>query len=303
MRKLHFLFVLLFLAFVISVSAQTEEVEDDEIITVESNLVVMNATITDKKGEPVFGLKEEQFEVYDDGKLQKLAFFKAQETPFAAVILLDSSGSMENQISVARSAAIKFLENLRFDDNAAIYSFDTTIKMVQDFSNSRDIAYQIFDLKADGWTVLNDAIYKAAQVLSNRPEKRRAIVVLSDGADTRSGRSASKALKAAQQSNASIYTIDMSSISSGGKQKMQNTATLKKFAKETGGVFIATRGGVEMREAFQNIVKELGVQYTLGFYPADEKKDGKFHELNLRIARPNLNIRTRKGYEAPKEKR
>ena len=303
MRKLHFLFVLLFLAFVISVSAQTEEVEDDEIITVESNLVVMNATITDKKGEPVFGLKEEQFEVYDDGKLQKLAFFKAQETPFAAVILLDSSGSMENQISVARSAAIKFLENLRFDDNAAIYSFDTTIKMVQDFSNSRDIAYQIFDLKADGWTVLNDAIYKAAQVLSNRPEKRRAIVVLSDGADTRSGRSASKALKAAQQSNATIYTIDMSSISSGGKQKMQNTATLKKFAKETGGVFVATRGGVEMREAFQNIVKELGVQYTLGFYPADEKKDGKFHELNLRIARPNLNIRTRKGYEAPKEKR
>lgn len=301
MCKLHFL--LLFILFAsISVFAQVEEV-DDEIITVESNLVVMNATITDKKGEPVFGLKQDEFEVYEDGKLQQIAFFKAQETPFAAVILLDTSGSMENQVSVARSAAIKFLENLRFDDNVAIYNFDTKVKMVQDFSNSRDIAYGIFDLKADGWTVLNDAIYKAAQLLQARPEKRRAIVVLSDGADTKSGRSASKALKAAQQANATIYTIDMSSIPSGGKNRMQNTATLKKFAKETGGVFVATRGGLEMREAFQNIVKELGVQYTLGFYPANEKKDGKFHELNLRIARPNLRIRTRKGYEAPKEKR
>lgn len=301
MRKLPLLLLFIFVALTVAVSAQIED--EDEVITVESNLVVMNATITDKKGEPVFGLKQEQFEVYEDGKLQKLAFFKAQETPFSAVILLDSSGSMEQQISIARSAAIKFLEKLRFDDNVAIYNFATTIEMVQDFSNSRDIAYQIFDLKADGWTVLNDAIYKAAELLSNRPEKRRAIVVLSDGADTKSGRSASKALKAAQQANATIYTIDMSSLSSSGRQRMQNTANLKNFAKETGGVFVATRGGLEMREAFQNIVKELGVQYTLGFYPADEKKDGKFHELNLRIARPNLNIRTRKGYEAPKEKR
>ena len=300
MHKTFFFVLIIFLGCIISASAQI--VDDNEVITVESNLVVINATITDKKGQPVTELKLENFSIYEDGKIQDISFFKAQETPFAAVILLDTSGSMEQKVSIARSAAINFLDGLRFDDNVAIYNFDSKVEMVQDFSNSRDISPKIFDLKADGWTALNDAIYKAAGILAERPEKRRAIVVLSDGEDTKSGRSSSKALKAAQDANATIYTIDMSSLSAGGKNRMQNSAILKKLAKETGGLFIPTEGGLEMREAFKNIVKELGVQYTLGFYPSDEKKDGKWHELNLRIARPNLQIRTREGYNAPKEK-
>ena len=300
MYKASFFLFIIFFAYIISASAQV--VDDNEVITVESNLVVMNATITDKKGQPVTELKQESFSIYEDGKMQDISFFKAQETPFAAVILLDTSGSMEQKVSIARSAAINFLDGLRFNDNVAIYNFDSKFEMVQDFSNSRDISPKIFDLKADGWTALNDAIYKAAGILAERPEKRRAIVVLSDGADTKSGHSSSKALKAAQEANATIYTIDMSSFSTGGKNRMQNSAILKKLAKETGGLFISTEGGLEMREAFKNIVKELGVQYTLGFYPANEKKDGKWHELNLRIARPNLQIRTREGYNAPKEK-
>jgi Ca-activated chloride channel family protein len=209
---------------------------------------------------------------------------------------------MENRVTLARSAAIQFLSGLRTDDFVSIYNFDSKVLMVQDFSNSRDIREQVFELKADGMTVLNDAVYKAAELLSKRAEKRRAIIVLSDGADTMSKKSADKALQAASLAGATIYTVDMSSISDNSPGRVRNQGILKEFAEKTGGKFVATPGGVAMRDAFKRIVEELGVQYTIAFQPANTKKDGKWRSLELRVARPNLTIRTRKGYKAPKSK-
>ncbi len=251
-------------------------------------------------GKPIIGLKQIQFKVFEDGQEQKVDFFAAEKTPFAAVILIDTSGSMEGGVSMARSAAINFLDGLRADDMTAIYNFDSRISLVQDFSNSRDISEKVFDLKAAGMTVLNDAIYKAALELSKRAEKRKAIIVLSDGADTRSGHSGDKALKAAIAANATIYTIDMSSINMGGKDRLQSQAALKNFAEKSGGIFVPAPGGVAMREAFKNVVEELGVQYTLGYQPTNAKKDGKWRAIEIKVAKPNLTIRTRKGYHAAK---
>lgn len=290
----HFSLLILFCLFV-SVPAQ----DDDEIINVESSIVVLNATVTDLRGKPVTGLKQNQFRVLEDGQEQKVDFFEAEETPFAAVILMDTSGSMEGGISMARSAAINFLDGLRTDDVTAIYNFDSKVSLVQDFSNSRDIVENIFNLKASGMTVLNDAIYQAALELGKRSEKRKAIIVLSDGADTKSGRSADKALKAAIAVNATIYTIDMSAANA-GNNRFQSQGALKNFAEKSGGKFIPTPGGVAMREAFKNIVEELGVQYTLVYQPTNNKKDGKWRAIEIRVAKPNLTIRTRKGYNAAK---
>jgi Ca-activated chloride channel homolog len=276
--------------------------QDDETIKVESSLVVLNATITDAKGKPVPNLKQNQFQIFEDGKEQKIEFFETEKTPFAAVILLDSSGSMEQRVSLARSAAIQFLDRLRTDDVTAIYNFDSKISLVQDFSNSRDIYEGVFDLKANGMTVLNDAIFKASQELAKRPEKRKAIIVLSDGADTQSGKSADKALKAALAVNATIYTVDMSAMDANIKDRAQSQGALKSFAEKSGGKFIATPGGVAMREAFKNIIEELGVQYTLGYQPTNTAKDGKWRTIELKIKKPEINVRTRKGYNAPKEK-
>ena len=278
------------------------QVEDDTVIAVDSSMVVMNATITDRNNSNVAGLKKEQFSIFEDGVQQQIVFFEAEETPFAAVILLDSSGSMEERISLARAAAIRFLDGLRATDSAAIYRFDSEVNLVQDFSNSRDVTERIFDVKSYGMTVLNDAVYKAAKDLETRPEKRRAIIVLSDGADTMSGRSADAALKAALAANAVIYTVDMSSPEASAKQKMESAGALKKFAAKSGGTYVSSPGGVAMREAFEKIVGELGVQYTLGFSPSNLKKDGKWRDLEIRVARPNLTIRTRKGYHAVKAK-
>jgi Ca-activated chloride channel family protein len=289
--------ILIFFFFLSIADAQN----DDDIINVDSSIVVLNATITDVNGKPIIGLKQIQFKVFEDGQEQKVDFFAAEKTPFAAVILIDTSGSMEGGVSLARSAAINFLDGLRADDMTAIYNFDSRISLVQDFSNSRDISEKVFDLKAAGMTVLNDAIYKAALELSKRAEKRKAIIVLSDGADTRSGHSGDKALKAAIAANATIYTIDMSSINMGGKDRLQSQAALKNFAEKSGGIFVPAPGGVAMREAFKNVVEELGVQYTLGYQPTNAKKDGKWRAIEIKVAKPNLTIRTRKGYHAAKK--
>ncbi len=294
--KTFFLLLLTFSTLGFSVFAQ----DDDDVIKVDSSVVILNASITDAKGNAVSNIKQNQFKVFEDGNEQEIAVFESQETPFAAVILLDTSGSMEERVSLARAAAITFLDGLRSEDSVSIYNFDSKVSLVQDFSNSRDMSERFFELKADGWTVLNDAIFEAAQTLSKRPEKRRAIIVLSDGADTRSKRSSDKALKAALAVNATIYTVDMSAINTNRRDRAQNQGVLKNFAEKTGGLFVPAPGGLAMRETFKSIVSELGAQYTLGYNPTNTKKDGKWRTIELRVSRPNLKIRTRKGYNVPK---
>jgi Ca-activated chloride channel homolog len=289
------------LVFLVSFSATAQ---DDDPVKVDSSVVVVNATITDSSGRHVAGLKESQFSVFEDGVQQDLNFFAPEELPFAAVILLDTSGSMEERVTLARSAAIRFLEGLRESDNAGIYRFDSKVVLVQKFSNSRDVSEKIFDLKADGMTALNDAIFQAATDLSGRPEKRRAIIVLSDGADTFSKKTSDKALKAAQAAHALIYTVDMSDLQMSGsyaKQRIQNQGALRNFAEKTGGSFIATPGGAALRDAFRKIVDELGLQYTLAYQPKNVARDGKWRSIEVRVAKSNLTIRTRRGYNAEKK--
>lgn len=287
---------LLSLVAIVGVDAQAE---DDEV-RVDSSIVLLNATIRNSEGRQVAGLKKDEFKVFENGVEQNIEYFSAEETPFAAVILLDSSGSMEQRVSMARAAAIRFLDKLRVDDVAAIYRFDSKIELVQPFSNNRYLTDRAFDLKAGGMTRMNDAVYEAAVELSKRPEKRRAIIILSDGQDTMSGRSLDKALKAAMSADILLYTIDMSPV--GDTKRIQNQGALKTLAERSGGTFVSTPGGAAMREAFEKIVNELGAQYTIGYSPAGTANDGKWRNIELRVSRPNLRIRTRKGYNAEKAK-
>jgi VWFA-related protein len=262
LRSRFYLLTLLVLVWAMPATAQ-----EDEVVRVDSSIVVLNAAITDRSGSSVSGLRENQFHVLEDGIEQPISLFEAEDAPFAAVILLDTSGSMEPRISLARSAAIKFLEGLRGEDLAAIYTFDSKVSLLQDFSTSRDISEKIFDIRANGMTALNDAIGDAVKRLASRTERRKAIVVLSDGEDTISKWSADKALRSALAGDITIYTIDMSGVETGPKQRAQDQGVLKNFAEKTGGSFIDASGGPAMREAFKKIVEELGNQYTIGYQP------------------------------------
>src|SRR5688572_2060639 len=179
---LPFLFAILCLS-ALTVVAQ----DDDDVVRTHTDLVVLNVTVTDKAGQYVKNLKKSDFKIYEDGveiNPNTIASFSVQETPYAAVVLLDSSGSMEARFSLARSAAIRFLDGLRPEDVAAVYRFDSKVERVQEFSGGRDLAPTAYAIRAKGMTTLNDAIVEAAKILVERPEHRKAIVILSDGMDT-----------------------------------------------------------------------------------------------------------------------
>ena len=287
----------------LAASAMAQGQQDDGVVRVDTDLVVLNVTVTDSAGQYVKGLRRSDFKIFEDGKeipASLIASFSLQETPFASVVLLDTSGSMESRLSLARSAAIRFLDGLRDEDVAAVFKFDTKVEQVQEFSSGRDLAPLAYSAKAEGMTTLNDAIVMAASQLAERPEKRKAIVVLSDGIDTYSKATSGKALDLALAAGASIYTVDMSATGGSASRNTQSAMVLKNFAEKSGARFIATPGGPELRDAFASIAQELGHQYTIAYRPANRTRDGKWRNIEVKVSREGLTVRTRKGYRAPK---
>jgi Ca-activated chloride channel family protein len=280
-------------------SAQ-KQADDDDVVRVESDLVVLNVTVTDKQGHYVHKLARPEFKVFEDGREQQVSLFSVEETPFAAAILLDTSGSMETRLTLARAAAIRFLEGMREDDVASVYDFHSEVEQLQDFSTGRDLPPMAYTLHSEGMTALNDAVVRASKDLARRPEKRRAVILLTDGLDTKSGATAERALNAALAANATVYTVDMIDPQAKALDKMQAAGALKYFANKSGGRYISSPGGRALDEAFDEIREELSNQYTLGYRPTNRERDGRWRKIELKLDRPELNARTRDGYHAPK---
>jgi Ca-activated chloride channel family protein len=293
-----------FLAALILLAAVTALAQDDDVVRVTTDNVVLNLTVTNKAGQYVKGLKLSDFKVYEDGvevKPEMVASFSLHESPYAAVVLLDSSGSMEARFTLARSAAIRFLDGLREEDVAAVYRFDSKVERVQEFSGGRDLAPMAYAIRARGMTTLNDAVVEAARILAERPEHRKAIVISSDGMDTYSKATSEKAVETALAVGASIFAVDMSDLNISGSTGRQGAAQLRGFAERTGGRFVATPGGQALRDTFAGIAEELGHQYTIAYRPVNTNRDGKWRKLEVKLSREDLTVRTRKGYRGPKK--
>ncbi len=272
--------------------------QDDDVVRVSTELVVLNATVIDKNGKFVSGLKPGEFRLFEDGAEQKVVTFTTEKTPFAAAILLDTSGSMDTRLTLGRSAALRFLDGLRENDVAAVYNFDIKVQQLQDFSPGRDLPDRAYGLKTKMLTSLNDAVLRAADDLGKREERRRAIVVLSDGGENHSSASSDKALDHALQAGATIYAVNMGP--DGPARDIAAAGILKNFAEKSGGRYIETAGGQALRDSFAEIAQELGRQYTIAYRPTNRARDGKWRKIELKLSRADVTVRTRKGYKAPK---
>ena len=299
-RTLFVVLSLLALAAPAGYVVRAQQDDADEVVRVNAELVVLNVTVTDAGGQYVHKLSHRDFKVLEDGVEQRVTLFSFEETPFAAAILLDTSGSMEGRITLARAAALRFLDGLREEDVASVYHFDSKVEQLSDFSPGRDLPPLAYDLRSKGMTALNDAVAQAAKDLSKRPEKRRAIIILSDGADTKSAATTDKALNAALAAHATIYTVDMSDPQLNQAARMSAAGTLKNYANKSGGRFVSKPGGRALDEAFREILQELSSQYTVGYRPNNTARDGRWRAIQLKLSRPELTARTRNGYRAPK---
>jgi Ca-activated chloride channel family protein len=270
---------------------------DENTLGVETSIVVVNATIRNQNRQYVPGLTRRNFTILEDNIRQEILSFNDEVNPFAGVILLDVSGSMENKLSLVRAACAAFVDRLGEGDSFAIYSFgDSKVRLLQDFTLIRDIPDAVWDLRAKGMTTLYDAIVTAADALDRRPEQRRAILVVSDGADTQSRASLDQATRRAVEAQLIVYAID---LSDGGAGPINSgAAVLKSLTARTGGRLFTSPGGSRLREAFDQTIDELRHQYTLTYAPTNDRKDGRWRTIEVRIDRPGLDIRTREGYWA-----
>lgn len=284
-----------------------QQKSDDDTVRLHSDLVVVNLIVTDVKGQYAHGLGEKDFTILEDDHAQPINSFFSEEAPFAAAILIDTSGSMDYKFSLARAAAASFVDRIRENDQVAVYGFNNEIKLFQDFTDLRDISEYIWDAKAENMTRMYDCLFEALTALEKRSEKRKAILVISDGWDTTSHKATfDSVMKKALAGGVTIYSVDLidDSARMGSSSLIvelrRGMAEMKEFADKTGGRYIHSPQGDKLEEEFTNVVDELRNQYTLTYYPTNSKRDGRWRRLAVNVTRPALTTRTRKGYWAPK---
>jgi Ca-activated chloride channel family protein len=271
-------------------------------IRVSTQTVPIYATVIDSQRRLVADLAQEDFEVYDNGKLQTLTNFVNETTPFTAVIMLDTSGSMTLNLDFVKQAAEQFVIRMLPADKGKVGAFNDKIQILPEnepFTNNRDRLLRLIKDELDfGYpTKLWDAVDESLAEMEAL-EGRRVVVVFTDGADSASKRGRDDVLDRAREKDMMVYAIGLSSEYFNGQQKVRSRPDrgLKQVAEETGGGFFELSKKDELGPTFTRVVQELHSQYVMGFSPA--VLDGKIHKLEVRVKRPGLTARSRKSYVA-----
>lgn len=271
------------------------------------DVVSLNVTVVDAQQAFVTDLDETAFTVFEDGVGQDIGFFSRTHLPIALSLLIDSSASMEERLIVAQDAAVGFAQRVRPQDLAQIVDFDSRVSIVQGFTNDKDLLERAIRSTASGGsTSLYNAIYIALRELarvkapSMDEVRRQAIVVLSDGEDTTSLVSFEEVMDLAKRSETSIYTIGLQPRQPSALKGFREAEfVLRQFAQETGGRSFFVNRAEELTTVYGQIADELSSQYTLGYSSKNAKRDGTWRKVLVQVTRPNVIVRTRRGYFAP----
>lgn len=278
-------------------AVQRPAADDEDTLRLTTELVLVNVTVTDDKGRYVGGLRQTDFAVFQDGAAQRIEHFSAEDAPFCAAVLIDASDSMRAKLRGAQAAAAHFQSLTRADDAVAVYAFNSAVEQVQDFSASPTVAPRLWSLRARGKTRLYDGLRAAVAALDARPEQRRAIVLISDGADTASDARPETVARRAAQADVLVYAVDLHDPRFPGRhpEEARHADWLRALATATGGRYIRSPGGAHLTAQFAEVVAELRAQYTLGFYPPNGC-DGRPHVIRVVVRRPNVTWRARTSY-------
>src|SRR5262245_14003391 len=271
------------------------------------DIVSLNVTVVDSQNHYITDVGEGEFSVFEDGAKQELIFFNRSSLPIALSLLIDTSASMENRLSIAQEAAIGFARRLRPQDLAQVVDFDSRVEIAQDFTNkSADLEKAIRATTAGGSTSLHNAIYISLKELAKiKPKseddvRRRAIVVLSDGEDTSSLVSYEEVLDLAKRSETAIYTIGLQPKDAPQSKGFREAEfVLRQFAQETGGRAFFPSKAEELKDVYGQIADELSSQYSMGYASKNMRRDGAWRRIVVQVARPSTIARTKRGYYAP----
>ena len=350
-------------------NTSAEEVDEGDVVRVETQLVTVPAVVTDRSGRPISSLKLENFIVLEDGKAQTLTNFATTEAPFEIALLLDTSGSTRQELGLIRDAANEFLSALRPGDRVAIVGFNNTkgangpmatVEVLSALTDKRVVLRNaIATLGTSNGTPFYDALTRVAdEVFRNPPADefrgRRAVVGLTDGVDSSSNTDFAEARAKLARSGVASYFIQVSTedyvedrllkdcqddgrltlsakqlerfrrlfVPSAQKEDYQDFCRLGQFermdisrrlynlarqemaelARASGGKNFAAETIQEARGAFAQVANEIGTQYSLGYYPSNKARDGRYRQIKVEVRGVKEGVvRAREGYYAPKQ--
>ena len=292
-------------------------------IRVDVSVVNILATVRDRDGGLVASLDKSDFDVREDGKRQEILYFSREtKLPLTLGLLVDSSISQQRLIPDERRAAAAFFEQVLTPQDAAfLVSFDVNVDLLQDVTGSVKFLSQALDRirvngggagsasgpfpqVQSGGTHLFDAVYLAADDVLRTETGRKALILITDGQDHGSMVSRELAIETAQRADVILYAIlfyDRQFYGWGGSA-YRGDRVLKDMAEETGGRIFEARNDRDLHSAFEQISNELRSQYSLGYSPANDARDGSYRRVEVRANGRGYKVQARKGYYAPGRK-
>jgi VWFA-related protein len=294
---------------------QGQESRPTTTVRIDTDLVMIDVTATDKSGNYVRDLRAEDFQVFEDGRRRKIDFFSINDEasltrPLAVVFALDLSGSLKpEETQTLRSAAMKFTELMKGDSVFAAMSFNYKVKVVQDFTSKAQKIEHAFEKmnRFEGSTRLYDAIDRAVTMLDRRAPRsrkgrplRRVVIVITDGFDSASIIDKRELIRRASDAGVTVYSVTLPSYMLSATRSAERVITpldASRIVSATGGKDFPADAG-DFTPIFKALAEEIRASYALAYYP--DARDGKYRELRVTTSRGGVQLRaSRGGYTAP----
>ena len=276
-----------------------EEVDEDEVVRVNSNLVIIPATVVDGFGRSITDLKVDDFELKIDGEVKPIGELTRSETPVNVALLFDNSYSLSRAREFEKQAAVRFFQRVvRPIDRAAVYSISNTPTLSQGLTN--DVPRLVRTIEKfgapDGATALFEAVAQASEYMRPLPG-RKVLIIVSDGADTVSEVSFDDAVNRALRAECQVYVVQTRQVEDPNLHDPVSEQRMYRITEQTGGAVYVPRAVEELDAVFTQISLDLSQQYLLSYYPQDDRKDRYFRFIGLRVkTRPTARVRARKGF-------
>jgi Ca-activated chloride channel family protein len=276
-------------------------------IRVDTNLVLINVTVTDPLNRFVTGLEAEHFKLFEDKIEQKIATFASEDAPLSVGLVFDASGSMGAKLQKARLAAAQFFKTANPEDEFFLVQFNDKPELIHPFTtNTEEIQNRLTFTQAKGRTALLDGIYMALNHMKKARNTRKAILVLSDGGDNSSRYTESEIKNLVREADVQIYAIGIfEPISARGRsaEELGGPGLLNEIAEQTGGRHFPVENLNDLPDVAAKIGIELRNQYVIGYAPNNANRDGKYRRVQVKINQPRglppLRPFWRQGYYAP----
>jgi Ca-activated chloride channel homolog len=276
-------------------------------LSVNVDLVVLNAMVRDGKGRIATDLSEQNFQVYEDGVRQSIRLFRHEDIPVTVGLVVDHSGSMRPKLADVIAAARTFVQFSSPEDQMFVVNFNEKVTLglpdnLPLSNRSEDLTGAIANAPTTGMTALYDAMVEARKRLKTGIPEKKVLIVISDGGDNASAHTLAEVVKMAEQSNVMVYTIGI--FDAGDPDR--NPSVLRRLAGVTGGEAFFPREHNDVVAICERIARDIRHQYTIGYHSTAAARPGAYLTIRVAAAAPGhgkLAVRARSGYMAGGELR